>query len=140
MNDLVEQMLEVFHREFEQDGKGFAEGMTAAAKVCLDAARERLKTGCLLPIVPGETKQDYSIRLLAKMSEELARLLTPKTLEERVTVFDNDKHLGKDHNPLWVVQVDGENVIHLDKKFFLRKDAETYRRGLIAEMRERGEK
>jgi len=72
----------------------------------------------------------------AVLANRRAQLDKVKTAEERVTVFNNDKHLGKDHNALWVVQRDGDNVIHLDKRLYSKEDAEIYRLGLIQKLKE----
>jgi len=148
MNNLVERMLREFYMpQFSEESAMSPiniEKMTAAAKVLLDAALGEIHVGdtewkeCVEPKEAGRFYMSAA-EFNGIMRDRKARLLAPKTPEERVTVFDNDTHLGKDHNPLWIVHVDGENVIHLDKKFFNLKDAEIYRRGLIAELKEKAQ-
>jgi hypothetical protein len=64
--------------------------------------------------------------------EEFAKLERVKTIEERVTVSEG----GTYPHTIWIVLRDGENVLHMSKSSYSREDAEIYRLGLIAQLKE----
>ena len=69
------------------------------------------------------------------LANRRAHLSAKKTVEERVTVIDNET-LGKNYTKIWVIAVDGETKAHMAKDWYSREDAEIYRLGLIAKLRE----
>jgi hypothetical protein len=126
-NDVIERMLIAFYPRFKT-GTQFSEinriGMTAAARVLLDEV--------LPDPLPAERVRKFNgwnteaaIRDFARDCR--AKIERPKTLEDRVTVSDRAGHP-------FAVMIDGS----LRRGFGNREDAEVFRLGLIAKMKEEG--
>jgi hypothetical protein len=120
-NELVRQM----HEAWVAEGRGGYEvdypheRMAAAAKVCIDEALAYVS----LDELGGEMLSKGGINNL--FDDRKARLLAPKTAEERVEVIAST-------NGGWAVHVDGKQVFWQSMK----EHAETFRRGRIAELKE----
>ena len=109
------------------------EAMTAA-KVLLEAARKTVidKVNQFQDIqgwTEGESRNALICDIRDKLDGELSLLMAPKTIESRVELRNETNQLGA-YASVWL---DGKHVITL-----LIKDAETFRRGLIAEKKEKG--
>ena len=142
MNDLVERAIEAFDDERMSlsglfDDRQRIQCFTAAAKVLLDAAlgepteAEREQMGRDFYAVAKGTGSGWDAYYSAQskmFDRRKARLLAPKTPERRVTT-QNNSGFG------WVVLLDGGRI---DQLFNTKENAETFRRGLIAEMKEKG--
>jgi hypothetical protein len=134
-NELVEKM-----RQAWVDAEPMASGsqeqywthrMAAAAKVCIDEAlgepteREWCHINCF-------EDSEFAGYLRKFLKYRKARLLAPKTAEERVTIVEWVHDRSK-----WIVLIDGINMANcatFGKNDFHK--AEIYRRGLIAELKE----
>ena len=139
MNDLVEKMMRAFADTMLEMGEPspvYLEGMTAAAKVLLEAALgEPTKEEAQVALkeqaefertMTERHKHTFTHSVAMRIfANRKARLLAPKTLEERVTVVPTN--------------IDNYSNVLLDGKSVgpgsMRNDyAQTFAKGLIAEM------
>jgi hypothetical protein len=74
------------------------------------------------------------VEIIARLQP--APMPKPKTAEQRVIVNEG---LSPNHNAVWVVQLDGENILYMRKDWYSREDAETFRIGKIVQLRKESE-
>ena len=133
MDELVKKMLDPWFTFNDGNVEDQHARMTAAAKVLLEAALgdltpEEWEAGKLTVIDCGRHIEVMHRDIINReLKKRKARLLAPKTIEERVEVVAST-------NGGWAVLVDGKQVFWQSMK----EHAETFRRGLIAEMKEKG--
>ena len=138
MNNLVEKMLETWFTFNDGNVEDQHARMTAAAKVLLEAAlgeptNEERVQACndwhAFDKTANSGSDNYHHCMEQLILRRKARLLAPKTLEERITVVPTN--IDNYSNVL----LDGKNV----GPGSMRNDyAQTFAKGLIAEMKEKG--
>jgi hypothetical protein len=126
-NELVEKMVDAFDEHHGEDRNDMRRRMAAAAKVCIDEAlgepdedefaKAQHIDGWNVPCI---YLSGYSRLLTARKAR-----LAPKIAESRVTI----EPCPRDS---WKVLLDGK----WQESFSDQRNAETYRRGLIAELKE----
>lgn len=84
-------------------------------------------------IIKSNQRRPYFATVDAFLKERRAKLLKPRTIEERVTIDFYRKNPDG-----WIVLLDGANPA--STIFNSEKDAEIYRLGLISKLRESEEK